>query len=104
MKVSVKTESFAQNSIKMNEVRLKLHFKKSMNALMILGALSLLLFVIGISTGDQYTMINMGTKKIYYNLNLFTALGISIILVLLYVLRQMNLAKKNYLKAAFQLA
>lgn len=69
-----------------------------------LGGLSLLFLVIGISSGDKYSMINTGSKKIYYNLNLFTSLGMSSILVLLYVLRQVNLSKKNFLKAALQIA
>ena len=104
MKITIKTESFSQNIVEQSEVRLNLHFKNSTKALIILGSLSLLFLVIGISTGDTYSMINTGTKKIYYNLNLFTALGISSILVLLYVLRQVHLSKKNYMKAAYQIA
>ena len=104
MKIIVKTESFAQNIIELNRVRLKLHFKNSTKALIMLGGLSLLFLVIGITSGDKYSMINTGSKKIYYNLNLFTSLGISSILVLLYVLRQVNLSKKNFLKDALQIA
>jgi hypothetical protein len=104
MKIDVKIDSFDKNIIELNKVRLSLHFKNSTKALLLLSVLSLLFLVIGISTGDEYSMINTGVKKIYYNLNLFTALGISSILVLLYVIRQVNLSKKNYLKAGLQIA
>ncbi len=104
MKITVKTESYSQNIIELNKVRLKLHFKNSTRALIILGGLSLLLLVIGISSGDKYSMINTGTKKIYYNLNLFTSLGVSGILVLLYLIRQVILSKKNFLKAGLLIA
>jgi hypothetical protein len=104
MKITVRTESYSQNIIEINKVRLKLHFKNVTRALMMLGGLSLLFLVIGISGGDKYSMINTGSKKIYYNLNLFTSLGISSILVLLYVVRQLNRSKKNFMKAMFQIA
>ncbi len=104
MKITVKTESYSRNIAEINEVRLKLHFKNSTKALMILGGLSLLFLVIGISSGNKYSMINNGSKIIYFNLNLFTSLGISSTLVLLYVLRQVNLSKKNFLKARLQIA
>ncbi|MEN9440121.1 MAG: hypothetical protein RLZ33_197, partial [Bacteroidota bacterium] len=51
MKITIKTESFSQNIVEQNEVRLNLHFKNSTKALIILGSLSLLFLVIGISTG-----------------------------------------------------
>lgn len=104
MKITIKTESFSQNIVELNKVRLNLHFKKSTRALIMLGSLSLLFLVLGISTADKYSMINTGTNKIYYNLNFFIALGISTILVLLYVLRQVHRSKKNFLKAALQIA
>lgn len=104
MKINIKTESFSQNFVELYRIRLNLHLKNSARALIMFGGLSLLFLVIGISTGDKYSMMNTGTKKIYYNLNLFTSIGISIVLVLLYVLRQRRLFKKNFLKAALQIA
>lgn len=104
MKITIKPESYSQKFVELNKIRLNLLFKNSARALIMLGSLSIFFLVIGISLGNKYSMVNTGTKTIYFNLHFFTALGVSSIIVLLYVLRQRQLSRKNILNAMLPLA
>lgn len=104
MRITIKNQSLSKNIIEQSEVRWKLHFQKIKKALIIFGALSIVFLIVGISSGNEYTMINTGEKKIYFNLNMYTSLGISSILVLLYVVRQVYMSKKTFLNAGREIA
>lgn len=104
MRIIIKNQSLSKNIIEQSEVRWKIHFQKIKKALTILGALSIVFLIVGISSGNKYTMMNTGVKKIYFNLNIYTSLGISSILVLLYVIRQVFISKKNFLNAGREVA
>lgn len=99
MKISIENQSFSKNTIEVAEVRWKIHFQKTKKVLVILVAFSVLLLVMGITTGNKFSIINTGERKIYFNLNLFTSLGVSSILVLFYTIHQLYLSKKNFLNA-----
>lgn len=104
MRIIIKNQSLSKNNIEQTEVRWKIHFQKIKKALIIFGALSIVFLIVGISTVNKYSMINAGEKKIYFNLNLYTSLGISSILVLLYIVRQVYMSKKNFLSASHEIA
>ncbi len=63
---------------------------------MVFGVISIVLLVAGLFTINDYSTIDLKVKKIYYNFNLLLPLGISVMIVLLYVILQLNKSKEKY--------
>lgn len=100
MKITVKNHSVSNNIIEIARVRLKKQSKKVIKSLIIIGAISIGFIILGISTRDDYGMVNTGKKIIYYNLNLYTSFGIAGLFMLLFLVRQLNKTKKDIMNKA----
>lgn len=104
MKITITTQLLSQSIRDQANVRWGIQLRKIKGIFLLFGVLIVLLLVIGITTRNDYSLLNTGTQKIYFNLNLYTSLGIAGILVWLFLLRRIYQTRKLHLKANYEIA
>lgn len=82
-----------------------MHFKKIKRAYFIFGGILIIFLITGICTTNDYSMIRTGSStETYFNLNLFSSIGIAGSVVLLYIIWQVSKSKKAFLTSAADIA
>ena len=76
-----------------------MHFKKIKRAYFIFGGILIIFLITGICTTNDYSMIRTGAStETYFNLNLFSSIGIAGSVVLLYVMWIIECARRKATK------
>lgn len=105
MKITLQNISVSNSIIEQNKVRWNIHFKKIKRAYFIFGGLLIVFLITGICTANDYSMIRTGVStETYFNLNLFSSIGIAGSVVLLYVIWQVSKSRKAFFNAAADIA
>lgn len=105
MKITITNQSISKSMIERAEIQWKWHFRKTKTVLQIAFGIALSFLFVGILLQEDYTMVSLSPKtKYYFNLHLMTSLGITGILVLLYISRLVFKSKKQLLESSQELA
>jgi hypothetical protein len=103
MRIVIRTETLSKNIIEQWEVRWKIHFQKVKGALIVFGALAVVFLIIGIFSEYDNSITNTGERKgLFINIGIY--IGVSCLLVFLYLILQIVKAKKIHMITAQALA
>ncbi len=94
----IKTSSIPKSILEQAEVQWELYIQRIKKPILLFAGFALGFFVLGLFMTNKYNLINTGKQTIYFNLNLFTVLGIACVIVLFYLIRILRNSKKRYIK------